>query len=66
MRRGSLITFNCQRGVEVQAPQMVYPKKFGVVVVYCWLVEMKVPARYLVFSDTTLEGVPGKGTGAPH
>lgn len=28
--------------------------------------EIKVPARYIVFSDTTLTGVPGRGVGVPH
>lgn len=67
VRRSILFTFNCQKGVEVQAPQMVYCKNVkGGGVIYCWPVVMKIPARYLVFADTILAGVPGKGIGVPH
>ena len=34
--------------------------------VHCWPLGMKVLARYLVFSDTPLAGVPGRSVGVPY
>ena len=46
---------------------MVYCKKVGGgEIVYCWPVVMKITVRYLVFADTILAGIPGKGIGVPH